>query len=109
MTPLRLLPPAYFKAETTARTVFDHYITLKGQRCNVSELLECLHAIDGDTVEVRPKPFGDLLVELGVLSSLGSRRWYSSAAQGPNFNVFLKTLEDTYERAERIAKEVALA
>ncbi len=81
-------------ASYTERTVRDHWITIDGEKYSVENINDTLDAVGGEDVVVRDDKYGKLFLKLGVLSSLGSSRWYMSASLGPNWKAFREVIDE---------------
>jgi len=68
-------------------------VTLAGETFDATDVLVTCRAVRDDDVVITNTRMGNVLIKLGVITSLGSNRWYSGASAGSNFDEFVAMLE----------------
>ncbi len=85
-------------ARVRERVVHDLLIVVDGIEFDVEDLRELLEGVEDGDVVVHSDSTGQMLVNNGVLDTLGSQRWMMAAAKGPNFDAFKQAVDDLLKK-----------
>lgn len=79
------------QATTKPRTVYDTKVLINDKWYDADDMLETLHGVASDNVEVYDK-YRNVFMDNKILSSMGSQRWQSAAKSGENYEGFVQAL-----------------
>jgi hypothetical protein len=91
-----------FEISTRAKTemVKKHYryVTIEGEEFNFDTIYDIMEQLDANyDIIITDKRLGEHFKKIGVLKTLGNKRWYMGAEKGDRFKQLMNQLDDAME------------